>query len=97
MPNKSLSWPWLESTYTRFGCMGDRSVPVTCALEYSSAKSMAHIPVPVPMSRTLCIDISKHILLQLDGVKYTSMSGFIGANNSLPPRARKNFSWLDMS
>ena len=32
--------------------MGLRSVPKTSADGYSSANSMAHIPVPVPKSRT---------------------------------------------
>lgn len=35
------------------GWMGERSVPRTCAWGYFSANSMAHIPVPVPTSRTL--------------------------------------------
>ena len=33
------------------GCTGERSVPVTVALGYRSAISMAHKPVPVPISR----------------------------------------------
>jgi len=33
--------------------MGERSVPMTSASGCSSAKSMAHMPVPVPMSRTI--------------------------------------------
>lgn len=33
--------------------MGDISVPITSAWGFSSAKSMAQMPVPVPMSRTL--------------------------------------------
>jgi hypothetical protein len=35
------------------GWMGLRSVPVTSAEEYSCANSIAQVPVPQPMSRTL--------------------------------------------
>ena len=34
------------------GWIGERSVPITFALGYWSAKSMAHFPVPVAKSRT---------------------------------------------
>jgi len=34
----------------KVGCVGARSVPITSADGYWSAMSMAHIPVPVPIS-----------------------------------------------
>lgn len=37
---------------TSVGWIGDRSVAITLAEGYWSAKSIAHIPVPVPRSRT---------------------------------------------
>lgn len=39
---------------THEGCMGLRSVPTTSDSGYSSAKSTAQMPVPVPMSSALC-------------------------------------------
>ena len=44
---------------TMFGCMGDKSVPRMVVSGYLSAKSIAQIPVPVPISRTLCDYISR--------------------------------------
>lgn len=38
---------------TYVGWMGEMSVPMTSASGNSSPKSMAQMPVPVPMSRTL--------------------------------------------
>jgi hypothetical protein len=52
-----------RESYTIFGCIGERSVPITCVLGNSSAKSIAQIPVPVPMSRTLCVQVSKSKIL----------------------------------
>lgn len=37
---------------TQSGCVGERSVPVTEAEGNWSAKSMAQMPVPVPISST---------------------------------------------
>lgn len=39
-------------------CIGERSVPITSASGYSSAKSIAQYPVPVPMSRTVAVQVS---------------------------------------
>ena len=44
----------IAATHTKSGWIGERSVPITVVSGYSSAKSIAQIPVPVPMSRTLC-------------------------------------------
>lgn len=40
------------------GWVGERSVPMTLADGYSSAKSIAQIPVPVPRSSTFWLDVS---------------------------------------
>jgi hypothetical protein len=42
--------------------MGERSVPITCVFEYSSAKSNAQIPVPVPISKALYFGGQLHSL-----------------------------------
>jgi len=39
---------------TQVGWMGLRSVPITTAFGYLSATSIAHIPVPVPISMMSC-------------------------------------------
>lgn len=46
------------------GCMGVRSVPMTCVSGNASAKSIAHIPVPVPISRAVWISF-------LSGARYS--------------------------
>lgn len=70
--------------------MGERSVPMTSASGCSSAKSMAHMPVPVPMSRTVVELLGIYAMFDGQSCLPLFTSSGNGARNNLLSNVLRN-------